>query len=233
MPREIQVRVTIVLLIIYGGVFMYFVRKVFKIVTEIDRVYFSIFTLGIILYGIGEFFMSDFSLKTLGSMFYPVGAIILVISGYMANFALYYLPSFNELRWRDWIKEIYVLYASGIPILHVKISEGKIIKDTSHDEIILAAGVLAALKSALKIITKSKKETALVNQGDVKIIFGVKGKVTIVILAERDSVIIHRKANEFLSMFNKLFKDELESWNGDISVFRAGYNLINAIFLEK
>ncbi|MGQ4833745.1 MAG: hypothetical protein ACP6IS_07605 [Candidatus Asgardarchaeia archaeon] len=233
LPREFQVIIVVPLVIVYTALFLFFIRAIMRISSPVDKAYFSLFILGVVLYIAGGIATSDISISVFGSKGYVIGIFFTLIGGYIANLALYSLPSFNDIGWERTIKEIYVLYASGIPLLHVKVIDGEFIATEAQDEIVLAAGVLSALKSALKIITRSKKETAMVDQGDIKIIFGVKDKITIVVLAERDSPMIHRKANEFLAMFTNIYKDEIIEWKGDLSVFKPAYNLLRTIFFSK
>ncbi|MCD6514344.1 MAG: hypothetical protein J7L07_05415 [Candidatus Odinarchaeota archaeon] len=229
-PREIQIFLSAaVLLPLSMAIFIMFSVYVFKVSAERDKIFLRMFINGIILFGIGEFLTSDM-MTQYDSVFYVIGALSMVIGSVIVNFSILNIPSFSEIGWERKLREIYFIYGSGIPIFHIRFKEDGIEFDEKSDEILLAAGVLTALKSALKIITKSMRETAVVDQGDVKLIFGHTEDFTLIVVATEDLVIYHRKIREFIEQFTTIFGKQARKWTGDTTIFEPAKELAIKIF---
>lgn len=231
LPRDLQMFLAVTLVALFGGIFILFSRYLLKVSTGRDKQLFLMFITGIVLIALGELLTAQLVYQV-SILFYPAGALLLLLGGIITNYSLYALPSFLELDWLRQIKEIYVSFLSGIPVFYAKVKDGKIQKQKESDETMITTGILSALKSALKRVTESKQVTSYVDQGDVKIIFGTSEQLLVAVVTTRNIPIIHEKIVTFLNQANKLFRKQLENWSGDPSTLEPIHELLLRVFLE-
>lgn len=163
-----------------------------------------------------------------GGLSYIAGSIMMIGGISAVNFVVLRMPSFGELDWRSKIKELYLISQTGAPLLYIDFESGI---STVGPNQVLTAAVISALSLGLKGAGKDGK-VKMVDQGDLKFLFGYTENVILVLAVREDLVIIRQKIDEFLKEFSILYDEILKSWDGNISVFRPAAALAMNIFAE-
>ncbi|GEM_PF-3471819 len=186
----------------------------------------NLFVAGFILFLSGYALTSDLFVQLSGGLSYLVGSVLMTASIIAVNFAVLRMPSFGELDWDAKVKELYLISSTGVPLLYVNFETGT---STVDPDQALTAAVLSALSLGLKRTGKGGR-VRVVDQGNLKFLFGYAGNATLVVVATEDLYIIRRRIDEFMQTFATLYGEILEAWDGNISVFRPAEALARSIF---
>ena len=120
-----------------------------------------------------------------------------------ASLSIGAIPPIEELGWDKKIKEIYLIHESGMPLFHIDVTKSADVSLESEE--VLKSGAITSINMILKTITKSKKKIQTIDQGDLKLLFGHKGSLVLVIVAEEDLRILHYKIKQFFRDFMAVY----------------------------
>lgn len=185
------------------------------------------FVLGFASFLSGFVLTADAPVQFSRGLSYVPGAILMITGILSVNFAVLRMPSFGELDWQDKIDELYLISRAGIPLLYLNFKSG--VSTVGPDQALKAA-VISALSLGLEGAGIDGK-VRMVDQGTLKFLFGYLKGVFLVLVVREDLVIIRRKIDEFLKKFNDIYGELLESWNGNISIFKPAEILAKNIFM--
>jgi len=188
----------------------------------------KIFAVGFIFFLGGILLTADDIVRASGGLSYIAGSLMMIGGISTVNFVMLRIPSFGELDWRSKIKELYLISHTGAPLLYIDF-ESKI--NTVGPDQALTAAVLSALSLGFKSAGKDGK-VKVVDQGNLKFIFGYTKNIILVLAVTEDLVIIRQKIDEFLREFSSLYSQILEAWDGNISVFKPAVALAMKIFAQ-
>ncbi len=211
---------------------VFFVMLFYRLREKIEnplRKQVNLFTLGFLSFLGGYSLTADIVVQLSGGLSYLFGSFLMTVSIIAVNFSVLKMPSFGELDWDTKIKEIYLISNTGAPLLYIDFESGV---STIGPDQALTAAVISALSLGLKSTGKNRK-VKVVDQGDVKFLFGYANNATLVLAVTEDLQIIRRKIDEFVESFNMLFDEVFETWDGNINVFKPAEALAVSIFTKS
>ena len=152
--------------------------------------------------------------------FLKIGGLVIAIIG------LYNLPSFGEFDWKEKIKDLFVINHDGVSLYHHSFSE----VPSSPDQDLVAGGVIG-IKTLLAEMTASHQKLQVIDHQDVKIFFEYGRFVICAIICQEELKTIRFKLQEFITEFEALYSEILQSWKGDVGIFQPTKFLINKVFI--
>lgn len=182
---------------------------------------------GLIVYFLGILGTTKVAIDILGidirliADFLKIGGLVIAIIG------LYNLPSFGEFDWKEKIKDLYIINNNGVLVYHHSFSAMKF----SPDQEDLIAGGFIGIKTLVAEMTASNQKLQVIDHQDVKIFFEYGRFVTCAIICQEELKTIRYKLKEFITEFEDLFIDSLQSWKGEVAMFRPTKSLINKVFI--
>lgn len=191
------------------------------------KTYVTLLLGGLIIYFLGILATTKVAIDILGidirlmADFLKIGGLVIAIIG------LYNLPSFGEFDWKEKIKDLYIINNNGVLMYHYAFSEVV----SSPDQEDLIAGGFIGIKTLLAEMTASHQKLQIIDHQDVKIFFEYGRFVICAIICQEELKTIRYKLQEFITEFEALFADSLESWKGDVGMFRPTKFLINKVFI--
>jgi hypothetical protein len=203
--------------------FFYLLAK--KAQAEIKK-YMSLLLGGLIIYFVGIVATTKVAMDIFGidirlvADFLKIGGLVIAIIG------LYNLPSFGEFDWREKIRDLYIINHDGVSLYHHSFSEAT----ASPDQDLIAGGVIG-IKTMLAEMTASHQKLQVIDHQDVKIFFEYGQFVICAIICQEELKTIRFKLKEFITEFELLFSDILQSWKGDMGIFQPTKFLINKVFI--
>lgn len=189
----------------------------------------SFFISGFVLFVSGFILTADAPVQFSRGLSYVVGSLLMITGISAVNFMVLRMPPFGELDWQDKIEELYLISHTGAPLLYIDFKSGV---STVGPNQALTAAVISALSLGLRGAGKDGK-IRMVDQGKLKFLFGYAKNAILVLAVTEDLNIIRRKIDEFMNEFSTLYGEILESWDGNISVFRPAEALAKNIFIKK
>jgi len=193
----------VIIAFLYSSVFVLFSAYVWKRSIGPFRIHSISFILGLVSGLIGYSFIQDIMVGILGYAIYPVGALLILIGIVVASLSIGAIPPIEELGWDKKIKEIYLIHESGMPLFHIDFTKKEDISLESSE--VLKSGAITSINMILKAITRSKKKIQTIDQGDLKLLFGHKGSLILVVVAEEDLRILHYKIKQFFKDFLTIY----------------------------
>jgi hypothetical protein len=115
------------------------------------------------------------------------------------------------------IHNLYLIHShTGICLIHRKYGSIEFNQD-------LVSGFLTALKDFSVEFSKGSGELKVIDMQVFYLMLVFKEGVLVTAAADKndDSKIMHKKLNEVIDMFLDEFDDKLESWSGDVRIFRG------------
>ncbi len=128
-----------------------------------------------------------------------------------------------ERHWEKALHHLLVISKNGTPMY--SFSFGIAIKDSA-----LISGTITAITSFMKDATGSKKQLALLDQGDKKVILNYGKLTTVAILSSKDLRIIHNRAQTFIEHFEMQYGGKLKTWTGNTEVFKGANKIVEEHF---
>jgi hypothetical protein len=132
-------------------------------------------------------------------------------------------PGSESLTMVDELIGVYVFMREGSCVFDHKFRGLK--SDAS-----LLTGALTAISSIIKETTRSEGELRLVDHGDVKFVFSDAPNIIAVLVSTRYRQLFRVKLERFTQAFYDTFKEEIESWKGNLKVFNGAHEFIRDIF---
>ena len=193
----------IVIAFLYSGIFILFSVYVWKRSIGPFRIHSVSFILGLIAGIIGYLFIQETVVSIFGYVIYPIGAFLILVGIVVASLSIGAIPPIEELGWDKKIKEIYLIHESGMPLFHIDFTKKEDLSLYSSE--VLKSGAITSINMILKAITRSKKKIQTIDQGDLKLLFGHKGSLILVVVSEEDLRILHYKIKQFFKEFLAIY----------------------------
>lgn len=214
---------------LFPALSMFFVSLLYRLYEKAEeplKKQVSFFALGFVSFLSGFVLTADAPVQFSKGLSYVFGALLMIVGILSVNFAVLKMPSFGELDWQDKIDELYLISRAGIPLLYINFKSG--LNIVGPDQALKAA-VISALSLGLEGAGINGK-VRMVDQGNLKFLFGYSKSALLVLVVKENLAIIQRKIDEFLKKFNELYGELLESWDGNISIFKPAEILAKNIF---
>jgi hypothetical protein len=144
--------------------------------------------------------------------------------GFLA-IALMTLPTLAEFGWEEKIQHLLVLMEGGILVYEYDFTEKSVV-----DSDLVGSG-LSGIVDLVKEMTGSKKGIKIIRQDQKDIYLEYGKKVTIVIIAEEELLILFEKIAQFTQEFEHLFANDIDSWDGNLKRFKDAESLVLKYFL--
>lgn len=126
------------------------------------------------------------------------------------------------------IKKLYVLKNNGILLFEYDFKEKKLY-DGITSSATLIGGFVYAVSEGFKEVLKSEEDINEFSSGNRSVIIRGGNFILCVLIVTEDSRLLHKKLIEFTKIFETHYKDALEHWTGEFSLFNP--NLVeNWIF---
>ncbi len=153
---------------------------------------------------------------------------LLVISAVFVIFGVglytFTVPPNAELEWHQKILEIIVIHSQkGLNLFDY--SFGTVSGGTD-----LIAGGLFGISSIIQEMTRSETKLKIIKQERANILLEHGTHVTIALISIEDLQILRKKLKHLIILFESLFKDILDDWKGDTSIFQPTKALIEEVF---
>lgn len=169
---------------------------------------------------------TDFSINTLGLGIRLLGDILQLLASVLLFSFFISIPSFSEYDWQDKIDSLLIMHKSGLFIYKKSFQE----KNEKINESIMS-GVITILKMMLEKVTdtddisiiEKKGKTVIIQPG--KYIFGV-------LICQEKLNSLQVLLSTFIERIEKIYSNVLESWNGDLKVFRFVDDITKEVFFN-
>lgn len=175
---------------------------------------------------IGYVLSMDLIIQTFGLIIRFVGIIFQLIGIGLMFFFFRKIPPFFEFDWQDKIEKVYILNKTGICLFAYSFS-----KKTEILEIQFISGALASMNIMLNELIKSKSDEISVirKEGKIVILFSGNHITGVLICKEELKYFIHNLKKLILKV-EKIYKNILVKWDGDLTIFHPIKNIIDEIF---
>ncbi|MFX1450026.1 MAG: hypothetical protein ACFFCM_04225 [Promethearchaeota archaeon] len=134
------------------------------------------------------------------------------------------IPPNAELEWHQKIIALFIIHAQkGINLYDY--SFGPAIEESE-----LIAGGLIGISSIIQEMTKSNTKLRVIKQEQANIILEHGESIVIALISKEDLQILRKKLNSLINKFESLFREQIQDWTGDVSIFRPTKALIEETF---
>ena len=192
--------------VLYTTLFVLFSINIIKESVEPFKIMGELFLFGFVVGIMGYILVSDYILELWGLWVYPFGAGLVLLGITITSLSISKLPSFKELNWASKVKEVYLIHESGVPLFHIDFSKTEENSEVDSDEV-LKSGAITSIDMVTQTITKSKRKIQVIDQKDIKILFGHRESLILAVMVEEDLDIIHYKINQFFKEFFTIYKN--------------------------
>ena len=159
---------------------------------------------------------------------YVIGSILIILGCLIVGYGLNVFTTFTDLKWKEKLREMLVITDHGICLYAYSFEKKVALEDTD-----LVAGGLSGINTLLAEIIKTDERLQLFEYQNLKVLIEKgKGVMFILIIKERSTFIPH-KLELFANEFQIFFKEILEKWHGETSVFSPTKFLVQRIFEES
>jgi len=124
------------------------------------------------------------------------------------------------------IKSLYIIYEDGTPI-YFYVTNNMTIDPT------LISGALTGISTLIKEITQTRTGVKKIDYGDGEIILEKGRKITIAAFTVSPTQEMRRKIAKFVKIFEKIYEDVLENWDGDLSKFKNLEEKVGILLKKK
>jgi len=183
--------------------------------------------LGIVFGVLGFAGMSDLAVSLFnGFEIRIVGDILMLASLLCIGLFLTSIPSIAEIGWQGKIKYVIITTNNGINLYTENFQEKKEINE------VLVAGALWGIQTFLANVLLDSNLKVLSKGTDI-ILMERGNQVTGIIIVEQELEILKLLLKKLVTQFEQFYANILESWKGDITIFKPTAYLINEIFSIK
>ena len=185
-----------------------------------------IFTLLLFL---GGYILSmDIVTSNIGLLSRLIGNIIQLIAIGLIFIFFRNLPPFFEFDWGDKIETIYLMNKSGICLFSKSFTD-----DTEVLDKHFISGSLASVKIMLNELlrTKNNEFSIIKKKGKIVNIFS-SSYITGILICKEELEYFKHNLKKLILKVERIYKNILMDWNGDLSIFFPIQNIIDNIFLE-
>lgn len=137
------------------------------------------------------------------------------------------IPSFTEFDWAKKVRHLYILNSNGLCLFQQPFKAGSV---TDED---LLGGSLMAVQSLMKEMIQSETLLQVIDHGDAKILFERSPHALCIMIADEDLYIVHNKLQRLLQDFEMLFGSMMDTWSGNLDLFKPLQPIVNKIFELK
>jgi len=124
------------------------------------------------------------------------------------------------------IKSLYIIYEDGTPI-YFYVTNNVTIDPT------LISGALTGISTLIKEITQARTGVKKIDYGDGEIILEKGKKITIAAFTVLPTQEMRKRITNFVKIFEELYKDVLENWDGDLSKFKNLEEKVGILLKKK
>jgi len=150
---------------------------------------------------------------------------LVLIATILSGYSFYSIPSgVTEFYWAKKIRHLYMLTPQGICIFQ------KPFKTKSITDEDLFGGSLIAIQSLMQEMIKSEKMLRVIDHEDAKIIFKQGIHVIAIMVADEDLSVVQFKLEKLLKEFEMIFGALMETWSGELNLFKPLDAMVNRIF---
>ena len=237
-PHEILKYIApFVLTPLFISLFIAFAITIVRRSSGILKLYTLTFIVGFGISIVGYGLMIDIAVEAFGPISYTIGTVFITTGIFVMSFSVFNLPSFGELDWPNKLQEIYLVHSSKKILVHLtrKTYEDKHEKTAKSESGEFTAGALRGIKDLIGEVTSKKGEIQVIDNGDVKLIFGRGLDSDLLLVAREDLQIFRYKSNEFISEYNLFYKDILKDKMAidDPTIWKPAEEMLKQIFEFK
>jgi len=135
-------------------------------------------------------------------------------------------PASEELEWYKEIVHLYVINNSGIFIVDFPFKEG-----LEYDPDLFSGGI-SGIKTILQEMIKSQQSLKIIDHEDLKLIFEYGQNFFVVLISQKDLKILRTKLKALTGEIERVFREVLADWSGNLDVFKPINTMIKNIFLK-
>ena len=162
-----------------------------------------------------------------GFYFYSVATVFQILSISLMAYGFIALSSFSDIRWKEKLRELFVISNSGICLYAYSFDKNQIIEDSD-----LIAGGFSGFRIFLAEMVKTTENLQLIDYQNLKIIMDQAKDAMIVLILKDSSSFLREKLRWFTQEFNFFFYDAFQNWQGDIGIFKPVSGIIRRVFLN-
>jgi predicted regulator of Ras-like GTPase activity (Roadblock/LC7/MglB family) len=182
----------------------------------------------VILLILGGFILSmDMFSDIFGLTSRLIGVILQLIALGLIFFFFRKIPPFFEFDWQDKIESIYIMNKDGVCLFDKSFTDNT---ETLSSQFI--SGVLASVNTMLnELIRTNENEISIIKKkGKVVNIFS-GSYVTGVLISKEELEYFKHNLKKVILKVEKIYKNILIKWNGDLTIFYPIKNIIDSTFL--
>lgn len=159
-------------------------------------------------------------------VYFGIGGTVLYIIGLsLMGYGFAAFSTFTDLRWKDKLREIFVIARNGTCLYAFSFEQNLPIEDSD-----LVAGGFSGIQMLLSEMVKTSESLQLIDYQNVKIMIEQKATIMYVLIIKAESKFLQFKLKAFADEFQNFFKDILTNWMGEIHVFQPTKVLIEKVF---
>ena len=179
---------------------------------------------GFLLGFIGFILASDMAYNNLGLVPYVIGELLLVVGIVTFGLGSLYSPVLEEFDWKQKLVELYFIQDGGLLIFHHEFE-----RTSELDQVLTAAGI-SGIQSLFKEITQSESGLNIVSVGQFEILFSHSKTFTSVLITKAPYKILLGKLDEITQIFEQMFGNIIQNFEGSLSEFSSAKELVASIF---
>jgi hypothetical protein len=129
------------------------------------------------------------------------------------------------------IKSVYLIKNSGVLIYYKNFKKTNDAVDLMYSDEFVMAGFINTLSSGLKKVINIDGKINSICVGNHDLLFTYGDEVIGVLLVSKGNKKLSNRLIEFVNEFERIYKNQLVRWNGDVSIFKQpGSDLKKLIF---
>lgn len=180
---------------------------------------------GLISFEIGSLLRVRAINDLLGNHMYSIGTILAIIGVSLIGYALTVFSSFTDIRWKEKLREIFVVSDDGNCLYAFSFEQSIPLDDSA----IIASG-FSGIQEMLSEMAQTSESIKLIEYQDVKIMVEQGESIIIVLIANEESSFLQYKLEIFAKEFHNFFKDIIEHKTEEIGLYGPTRTIIQRIF---
>lgn len=178
---------------------------------------------------VGFLFTTDALIDSLGLYSRMGGNIMQLISVVIISYFFLHLPPFNEYDFKDKVEAVFFITKGGLSLYHKFFKENKEREEAINENLI--TGAITTVNLMLEELTNKSGISVLKKKGKNIVIY--EGEVVNGVLYTSEELNTSKIVlKEYVEKFELLYKNILEEWKGDPSIFKPVELLTNELFTK-
>ncbi|MEJ2251964.1 MAG: hypothetical protein P8Y70_02840 [Candidatus Lokiarchaeota archaeon] len=178
---------------------------------------------------IGSILSDKYVIEGLGINFNIVGFILRLISLLIFSYFSLVLPPFQEIGWKGYIEDIYLINSYGACIFY---NSYKFKNSTIEKQVV--SGAITSINVMLAKLSQLEQKGISIIEKEGKIIYFYTSKrLTCVLFSREEFGVIKLNLKRFVEYVEDIYDKILDSWDGTLDIFTPIGEIADKFFKEK